>query len=147
MTESKNCMAIPKAYRCKAKRISDGEWMEGYYVPLFVAENKYIHRLYTGFINESYPGEKRESWKPVYEEIDPETLCRFTGLMDNKGNPIFESDRLAFLHRRKETCGIVQYHNGIYYVKNEVDLRDNTLFEVLMYKQAVFINGNHHDKK
>ena len=68
----------------KAKRIDNGEWVEGCYVKEYDILGNEDHLI---FHADSYT-----VWE--YVEIDPETLCQFTGLCDSYGNKIWENDIL-----------------------------------------------------
>lgn len=71
-------------YMCKAKRRDNGKWVCGYYV----MKEDVIFKTKNHFILIQPEGESFASWYPV----DPDTLCRCTGVKDNDGNMIFEHD-------------------------------------------------------
>lgn len=75
----------------KAKRVDNAEWVEGYYVKKYDLSDKRHLILYV---------DNYVRWECV--EIDPETLCQFTGLCDKNGSKIWEND-------------IIKYHFGEIY--------------------------------
>lgn len=68
----------------KAKRKDNGEWVEGYYQKKYDLLGNEEHLI---FHADSYT-----VWE--YAEIDPETLCQFTGLCDKNRNKIWKNDIL-----------------------------------------------------
>lgn len=66
----------------KAKRKDNGKWIEGYYQKRYDLLGNEEHLI---FHADSY-----KVWE--YAEVDPETLCQFTGLTDKSNKRIWEND-------------------------------------------------------
>ena len=98
----------------KAKRKDNGKWVEGYYQKRYDLLGNEEHLI---FHADSYT-----VWE--YAEIDPETLCQFTGRCDRYGNKIWENDILKTWDDQ-----YAQVKFGLY----------NTCFESSDYNQGFYV--------
>lgn len=96
---------------CKAKSISSGQWVYGYYVKGLDINNKEIHVIFEPATVFYSHGET-----DGFEEIDSKTLCRCTGSHDKNGKLIFENDLLGHHLNR------VEWLNGEYCINGDSPL-------------------------
>ena len=98
----------------RAKRIDNGEWIEGYVFELHPGQYVICDR-------KQYD---RASTLPVWEflryctyEIDKRTLCQYTGLKDKNGNRIWENDIVSAWSEGKYATGMVKQRiDGLYII-------------------------------
>ena len=77
-------------YLFRAKRIDNGEWVEGYYVKGLDMHDKEVHMIFEpGTI--FYSSGETDGWV----EVEASTICRCTGREDKNGKLIFDNDILS----------------------------------------------------
>lgn len=98
-------------YLFKAKRIDNGEWVQG--VP-FEIEGKTIILIKDNenLLRTHYLEENMWTAEIYAIEVDPSTICRCTGLKDKNGKLIWENDiikRLDIRDIKEPSIGIIEY--------------------------------------
>lgn len=93
----------------KAKRIDNGEWIEGSLLNLD-SDSGYCYIV---------PTYETASTLPIkslildrMKLVDPETICQFTGLTDKDGKKIWENDIVTCQTKYGGDIGKVVFHNG-----------------------------------
>lgn len=112
---------MKRTIKFKARRIDGEKWAYGY----FYEEND------NTYIIENRQEESMLNRNPCYQ-VDPDTVCQFTGLYDKNGKEIYEgdvlrSDRIPFS-----------------YIKGETGIRDDRYAVVIwLEKSGIFIIETH----
>ena len=95
----------------KAKRIDNGEWVEGYLVK--ACQNTYPNG-YEIIDKNGINYDELDCWHPSFTsyEVDEKTICQYTGLVDKNGNKIWENDICSTDIKRP--YAIVEFRNGCF---------------------------------
>ena len=112
----------------KAKRVDNGEWVEGYAFDDGLVDSK---RLFVGdLVITDYKGSADDKWNVGINlyEVFPETLCQYTGLIDKNGKKIWENDVVYARCNGLSGKGVVQYERGCFVLKDSKRNRTYSLF-------------------
>lgn len=99
----------------KAKRLDNGEWVEGDLIQNIFGGMK---RMWIS--SESYDKERLRSvhkyiteWRGI--EIDPDTICQYTGLTDKNSRKIWENDIVQAWSEGSNAIGkVIRRVDGLY---------------------------------
>ena len=117
----------------KAKRLDNNTWVEGY----FYAE------CGNAYIIEDRQSESMLNRNEAHQ-VDPSTVCQFTGLKDCKGNEIWEGDIAE--------CEIYDLYKGFIKVKAVIEYMYGAFVAIIdgmpysLYFKYIKVIGNKFDK-
>lgn len=126
----------------KAKRISDGKWIEGYYAyhikrtPCVIGdsikpEDEQHVIVCDGFSDWNMPRDM------ICYDIDPNTLCQYTGLTDRHKNRLWENDIVEIVSSPKTS------HKYLLWWNKEMSLMDAIPLEGIDFNGHDYWNGNY----
>ena len=113
----------------RGKRIDNGEWVEGYFVNLWLMHYQKHQPIITDNNAVSY-------------DVDPSTVGQYTGLCDKNGKKIFEGDIMAFTAYGFDYVGTVEFAYGSASVMCE---HASPFLDQAVSKHGAYIIGNIHD--
>lgn len=125
-----------REYLYKGKRISNGEWIDGYYARITLTGSAYI---LTGEIAIEPCKKGIVQFKCC--QVLPETVCQYTGFNDIRGNKAFEHS--IVFYEDAGVYGEVVFEDGQYKIKwqsGHDDLREDICF--WFTQRRVHIVGN-----
>lgn len=97
----------------KAKRTDNGEWVMGGTIIQFLDDG--VRSFYIPQFNEKCICEHDETTDDIlsfsdcrFYKVDPETICRYTGVTDKNGNMIWEND-IGHYHGTHDDICVIRY--------------------------------------
>lgn len=94
----------------RAKIKDTDEWVEGYYA-MMGKENLIRHYIVQNCALTGLFDDPEENMYFNDVEIDPKTLCQFTGFTDKNGKQIWENDIVKYMWFGNEEVDIVEYRS------------------------------------
>lgn len=140
---------------CKAKRVQDELWVEGYLFKLDPPMTCFgeARAEPTWYIIQSQTTDWGLPCVPLYHQIDPNTVCPFTGYCIMEGNrerKLFAGDKVTFHSKHAERSGIITMLHGAWRIASDWVCNDQgctTFFELSdVLTTGLTVTGNIRDR-
>lgn len=101
----------------RGKRKDNGEWIRGDLITTpFIRRETQQNIIYILDVTKA----DYDCFEDLVEdngifEVNPETVCQYTGLTDKNGRKIFEGDILSFSQKGQNTSGVVKMDDGCFF--------------------------------
>lgn len=117
-------------YTKKAKRIDNGKWIEGFYFCMEHTDKRHSHHFIIPLGADLSKGTPIDT---IQVEVDPDTMCKPTGLTDKNGNLIWENDVVFVADDEGRSgqvdtgVGEIDFLEGLWYIGGRVQ---NSLYDI-----------------
>lgn len=133
----------------KAKRIDNGEWVEGFYYKMAETTYCFAEDYERNPVPEHHYilQERMTDWglpnQMVQIEVVPETLCQFTGLCDKNGKRIWKNDVVWLVCDGKEHIYQIVWDNSeLDFKATKGEENYGTHYEYLLCCEEIEVIGN-----
>ena len=119
----------------RGKRLDNGEWVEGFYNHLPCGRFGEDEHMIQTVLENGRIG--------MLHDIDPSTVCQYTGMKDKNGERIFEGDVAKVLQGKDKDIAYVGFENGAFMLYPKTgNIYERTLWSYWYNDWDVEVIGN-----